>query len=95
LTLKKKNDIINISNEREVFKMTNETITLRMNILGGMNTYILDNVNDEETIADDWFAYGVPDQATEDDLRTIAEDEGLWLEAVASFNRCIKDTPYI
>jgi hypothetical protein len=69
--------------------MTNEMITLRMNILGGMNAYILDNVNDEELIYDDWFAVGVPDGATEDDLRTIAEDEELWLDAVKSFARCI------
>jgi hypothetical protein len=76
-------------------KMKSEKTILRMNLLGGMNAYILDNVDDEEIIVDDWFAYGVPDEATEDDLQTIAEDEGLWLEAVASFNRCIKYTPYI
>lgn len=69
--------------------MTNEMITLRMNILDGMNAYILNNVDDEELIYDDWFALGVPDGATEDDLRTITEDEELWLDAVKSFARCI------
>lgn len=69
--------------------MTNEMITLRMNILGGMNSYILDNI-DDEIIVDDWFTFGVPDGATEDDLRTIAEDEKLWLDAIKSFERCIK-----
>jgi len=57
--------------------MKTDMLTLRMNILGGMNAYILDNVDDEEIIIEDWFAEGVPDQATEDDLRTIAEDEEL------------------
>ena len=69
--------------------MTNEIITLRMNILGGMNAYILDNVDDEELIYDDWFAVGVPDGATEDTLRTIAEDEVLWVGTIQSFARCI------
>ena len=70
--------------------MTNEMLALRMNILGGMNAYILDNVDDEEIIIDDWFAEGVPDEATEDDLRTIAEDEELWLDTIKCFARCAK-----
>lgn len=69
--------------------MTNEMITLRMNILGGMNAYILDNVDNEEVIYGDWFSLGVPDEATEEDLRTIAEDNQLWLDAVQSFARCL------
>ena len=48
------------------------------------------NVDDEEIIYDDWFALGVPDEATEDDLRIIAEDEELWLDAINSFARCAK-----
>jgi hypothetical protein len=82
---------MNISNEREVLIM-NEMTLLRMNILGGMNAYILDYVQDETAIYDDWFAVGVPDGATEEDLRTIAEDEELWLDAVKSFARCINYT---
>ena len=71
--------------------MTNtELITLRMNILGGMNEYVLNNVQDENMIVDDWFMVGVPDCATEEDLRTIAEDEELWLDAINSFARCMK-----
>ena len=67
-----------------------EMILLRCNILGGMNAYILDNVDDEEIIYDDWFAVGVPDEATEDDLRTIASDEELWLDTIKCFARCAK-----
>ena len=69
--------------------MTNEMITLRMNILGGMNAYILDNIDDEEIVINDWFSLGVPDEATEDDLRTIAEDNQLWFDAVQCFARCL------
>ena len=71
--------------------MKTEKTILRMNLLGGMNAYILDNVEDEELIVNDWFAVGVPDGATEDDLQTIAEDEELWLDTVQSFARCIKN----
>ena len=67
-----------------------EMITLRMNILGGMNSYLLDNIDDDEYLISDWWAVGVPDGATEDDLRTMAEDEELWLDAVNSFARCAK-----
>lgn len=71
--------------------MTNtELITLRMNILGGMNAYLLDQIKDENMLINDWFAVGVPDCATEDDLRTIAEDEELWFDAINSFARCMK-----
>ena len=70
--------------------MTNEMITLRMNILGGMNSYLLDNIDDDEYLISDWWAVGVPDGATEDDLCTMAEDEELWLNAVNSFARCAK-----
>lgn len=67
----------------------NEITILRMNILGGMNEYVLNHVEDEDLIVNDWFANGVPDGGDEDDLRSMAEDEELWLCAVRSFARCI------
>ncbi len=70
--------------------MSNDTMVLRMNLLGGMDAYLTDNISDEEVYYDDWKAEGVPDEPTEDDLRTIAEDEELWLGAVKSFARCVK-----
>ena len=70
--------------------MKTEKTILRMNLLGGMNAYILDNVQDEEVIVDDWFAEGIPDGATEDDLQTIAENEELWLNTIKCFARCAK-----
>ena len=49
---------------------------LRMNLLGGMNCYIIEHIQDEEEL-ERWITYGVPDEATEEDLETIAEDDGL------------------
>ena len=50
---------------------------LRMNLLGGMNYYIIEHIQDEEEF-ERRITYGVPDEATEEDLETIAEDDGLW-----------------
>jgi hypothetical protein len=72
--------------------MKTEKTILRMNLLGGMNAYILDNVEDEELIVNNWFVVGVPDGATEEDLQTIAEDDELWVDAVQSFARCIRNS---
>jgi hypothetical protein len=71
--------------------MKTEKTILRMNLLGGMNAYIIDNVEDEELIVNNWFVVGVPDGATEEDLQTIAEDDELWVDAVQSFARCIRN----
>lgn len=47
---------------------------LRANILGGMNSYVLDAIGDE-LASEIWFQCGIPDSADEDDLMEIAEDE--------------------
>ena len=52
----------------------NEIQVLRANLLGGMDTYIREVVVDEEYLMS-WLAYGVPDEASEEDLMEIAEDE--------------------
>ena len=49
----------------------NEELVLKMNILGGMNTYIREVIGDEDLI-DEWNMYGVPDEASEEDLETCA-----------------------
>lgn len=66
----------------------NELKTLKMNILGGMNEYIL-NLNDEDAI-EPWLMCGVPDGATEDDLEYIAEDYEEWVDIVNLFARIVK-----
>lgn len=59
--------------EREVNKEMNknEELVLKMNLLGGMDTYIRKVVGDEDLI-DEWNMYGVPDEASEEDLETCA-----------------------
>lgn len=50
-----------------------DDILLRANLLGGMNSYII-QLGDEE-ILEPWFMCGVPDGCTEKELMEIAEDE--------------------
>ena len=50
-----------------------ELITLRANILGGMDSYVREVV-DKEDVLDYWLMEGVPDEASEEMLMEIAED---------------------
>lgn len=47
---------------------------LKANILGGLDSYIRDNIEDED-LFDMWLTYGVPDECDEQLLMEIAEDE--------------------
>ena len=69
--------------------MTNEELVLRMNILGGMNTFVIEHIGDED-ILEGWLMYGVQDQATEEDLRDIAEDDGYFADVCAYFGEIVK-----
>lgn len=62
---------------------------LRMNILGGMNDYVCNYVEDEN-LWEYWITIAVPDCATEDDLEIIAEADELWLDCVTAFNKIVK-----
>jgi len=62
-------------------------IILRANILGGMNTYITENCN--EDIQGYWSNYGVPDGAEEDDLIKIAGNDELWVQCCKCFAKCL------
>lgn len=64
-------------------------VVLRANILGGMNSYILDVVGDEDKI-DIWFGDGIPDGCDEDDLLDIAADDQDFKEICELFYRLIK-----
>ena len=64
-----------------------EMIILRANILGGMNSYIIENCN--EDIQEYWATYGIPDGADEDDLIEIAEDNELWVSCCKCFANCL------
>jgi hypothetical protein len=61
-------DLLTTSEEE---KKMNEEIILKMNLLGGMNTYIREVIGDEDLI-DEWDMYGVPNEASEDDLQICA-----------------------
>ena len=65
-----------------------ELTLLKMNLLGGMDSYIRE-LGDED-IWEVWIAYGVPDETTEDDLQSIAEDDESWRETCSLFGQLIK-----
>lgn len=69
--------------------MTKEDLkVLRMNLVGGMNEYIK-CLNDETAYYDYWIEL-VPDEATEDDLESIAEDDELFNDTCELFGKLIK-----
>lgn len=61
---------------------------LRMNLMGGMNAYVLE-LGDEDLI-DYWFTYGLPDEVTEEMLAEYAEDDELWLDVVQAFAKIVR-----
>lgn len=67
----------------------NEIKQLRMNLMGGMNAYVLETVEDED-ILDYWWTYGLPDEVTEEMLADYAEDDNLWLDVVHAFAKVLR-----
>ena len=67
----------------------NETIILRANIMGGMNSYI-QQLGDEATWMKWIWTYIFPDNITEEDLMEMAEDEDIWLNVVKCFAKCLE-----
>jgi len=57
----------------------NEIQVLRANLLGGMDAYVREHLDDENYLMA-WLELGIPDGADEEELMEIAEDE-------ADFNR--------
>ena len=68
--------------------MTNEMLTLKMNILGGMDAYIRETIKDSN-ILKFWNIDGVPENATEEDLKSIAEVEDAWTSVCVWFGEFI------
>lgn len=86
-----RSSIIDLSKGKEVLRMevtAQEMKVLKMNILGGMNTYILEK-GDEDVMAI-WFEKALPDQCTEEDLETIVDDEELWCATCGLFGQLAK-----
>jgi len=70
--------------------MPENATQLRANILGGMDCYIREYI-DEKSIIEYWNIYGVPDNCDEDDLMEFAFDLKDFNEIVEAFNKCIHD----
>ena len=84
-----KRGIINIENEREVRPMNeNEKKVLKMNLLGGMHSFMMNVVQDEE-LHDEWDVMGVPDEPSEEDLEFIAEDPQEFARVVRLFGNLV------
>lgn len=66
----------------------NEIKQLRMNIMGGMNAYVLE-LGDEDLL-DYWFTYGLPDEVTEEMLAEYAEDDDIWLSVIQAFAKIVR-----
>lgn len=66
-----------------------ELIAARVEILCGMNNYILYRIGDEE-VFEIWFMCGLPDGATMDDIIEIAKDDEAWVDCVECFAKCCK-----
>lgn len=61
----------------------------RVTILKEMHDYIM-NIDDEEAYFH-WTIIGVPDEPTEEDYESIADDENAWEDIVKYFATLIKD----
>lgn len=61
----------------------NEIQVLRANLLGGMDAYVREHLDDEDYFME-WLELGVPDDADEDTLMEIAKDE-------EDFNRIVTE----
>ena len=69
--------------------MNKTTIELRVIQLKAMDDF-MHSVNNEELI-DEWLTYGVPDEASNDDYYSIAEDDELYNDCVKIFIRTVKN----
>lgn len=64
-----------------------EMLILKMNLLGGMNQYVID-LGDEE--AWEWWITVVPDELTEEDMEFIVNDRELWTDVCTLFGKIVK-----
>lgn len=70
--------------------MFEQTLTLRMNLLGGMNEFVKTSIPSEFYI-NLWQDDCIPAEATEEDLEAIASDNEAFKDCVNTFNFiCLK-----
>ena len=65
----------------------NELHVLRANLLGGMDAYVREHIDDEDYFME-WLGLGVPDDADVDTLMAIAGDE-------EDFNRIVTEFAHL
>ena len=93
LTISQFYDIIIIENEKEVeLLMTKQTdITkCRIDFLKQFDYYVRNTIGDDNITVNIWLAGGLPDEYTDEDLKEIAIDDGLWLDCVNCFAECCR-----
>ena len=61
----------------------------RVSLLKAMNTIML-NENDEDFI-DTWFCLGVPDNASEEDYESIAEEDAAFIDICKEFMKLMRN----
>ena len=66
----------------------NEIQVLRANLLGGMDAYVREHLDDENYLMG-WLELGVPDGADEEELMEIAGDEEDFNRIVCVFSNLI------
>ena len=64
-------------------------LEFKINALKEMDKHIIEDIGDDD-ITDYWLTYGVPDDASEDTLRFIAESWDCWLDVLKAFVTCLK-----
>ena len=70
--------------------MSEQLLTLRMNLLGGMNEFVKTSISSEFYI-DLWQDDCIPAEATEEDLEAIASDNENFADCVHTFGFiCLK-----
>lgn len=67
-----------------------ELVKTRKWLLKDMDTYVRNNIGDDEITCGIWFATGVPDGADDYDYTDIAEDDELWVDCVKTFAKCCR-----
>ena len=62
----------------------------RIEFLKQFDSYVREDIGNDEITCDIWLVEGLPDGYDEIDLKKIALDDELWLNCVKCFNRCCK-----
>ena len=68
----------------------NELYVLRANLLGGMDAYVREHLDDENYLTA-WLELGVPDGADEEELMEIAGDEEEFNRIAKVFGNILND----